>query len=116
MKMALFFDAEWFDAKLQARETTRQELADHLGITLGELGELWKDQRELKSHEVLAIARFLGSTAQEIADRAGVSTPVPQVSADASETAAKLEELNGRLMRLERMMVDLKSLLLERKR
>ena len=73
--MALFFDAEWFDAKIASRETTRQELADHLGITLGELGELWKDQRELKSHEVLAIARFLGSTVQEIADRAGVSTP-----------------------------------------
>jgi transcriptional regulator with XRE-family HTH domain len=114
--MALFFDAEWFDAKLKTRETTRQELADHLGITLGELGELWKDQRELKSHEVLAIARFLGSSPKEIADRAGVSTPVPQVPVDAIETAAKLEELNGRLIRLERMMVELKTLLLDHKR
>lgn len=113
--MALFFDADWFDAKLQARETTRQELADHLGITLDELGELWKDQRELKSHEVLAIARFLGCPAQEIADRAGVSTPVPHVPVDAAETAAKLEELNGRLIRLERMMLELKTLIVERK-
>src|SRR5262245_42954648 len=107
--MALFFDAEWFDEKLQAHETTRQELAEHLGITLHERGELWKDQRELKSHEVLAIARFLQVPAEDVADHAGVSTPVPQVSADASETAAKLEELNGRLMRLERMMVELKT-------
>jgi DNA-binding Xre family transcriptional regulator len=113
--MALFFDAEWFDEKLQARETTRQELADHLGITLHELGELWKDQRELKAHEVLAIARFLNCPPQEIADRAGVSTPVPQVPVDAAETAAKLEELNGRLIRLERMMVELKTLIVERK-
>lgn len=113
--MALFFDADWFDSKLLARETTRQELADHLGITMNELGELWKDQRELKSHEVLAVARFLGATPQEIADRAGVSTPVPQVPLDAAETAAKLEELNGRLIKLERMMVELKTLLLERK-
>jgi transcriptional regulator with XRE-family HTH domain len=113
--MALFFDAEWFDEKLKQRGTTRQALADQLGITLGELGELWKDQRELKSHEVLAVARLLGSTPQEIADRAGVSTPVPQVPADAVETAAKLEELNGRLIKLERMMVELKTLLLERK-
>jgi hypothetical protein len=40
---------------------------------------------------------------------------VPQVPADAVETAAKLEELNGRLIKLERMMVELKTLLLERK-
>jgi len=113
--MALFFDADWFDAKLQARETTRQELADHLGITMNELGELWKDQRELKSHEVLAVARFLGATPRDVADHAGVSTPVPQVPADAIETSAKLEELNGRLIKLERMMVELKTLLLERK-
>jgi len=113
--MALFFDAEWFDEKLKLRETTRQELADHLGITLHELGELWKDQRELKAHEVLAIARFLSCPVQEIADRAGVSTPVPQVPMDTVETAAKLEELNGRLIRLERMVVELKTLLLERK-
>ena len=114
--MALFFDADWFDAKLLAKETNRQELADHLGITMKELGDLWKDQRELKSHEVLAIARFLGSTPQEIADRAGVSTPVPQVPADATEIAAKLEEMNGRLIKLERMMVEIKTLLVERKR
>jgi len=113
--MALFFDAEWFDAKLQARGTTRQALADQLGLTMNELGELWKDQRELKSREVLAIARFLGATPQEIANRAGISTPVPQVPVDAAETAAKLEELNGRLIKLERMMVELKTLLLERK-
>jgi len=113
--MALFFDADWFDGKLQAKETTRQELADHLGITMNELGELWKDQRELKSHEVLAVARFLGATAQEIADHAGVSTPVPQVPADVAEIAAKLEEMNGRLIKLERMMVEIKTLLLERK-
>ena len=113
--MALFFDADWFDARLLARETTRQELADHLGITMSELGELWKDQRELKSHEVLAVARFLNASPQELADHAGVSTPVPLVPADIVETAAKLEELNGRLIRLERMMVELKALLLERK-
>jgi transcriptional regulator with XRE-family HTH domain len=113
--MALFFDAEWFDAKLTARGATRQELADHVGLTMDELGELWKDQRELRSHEVLAIARFLGASTEEIANRAGVSTPVPRVPAEAGEAAAKLEELNGRLIRLERMVVELKTLLLERR-
>ena len=113
--MALFFDAQWFDAKLQAHQTTRQNLADHLGMTLAELGELWKDQRELKAHEVLAMARFLKSSPQEIADHAGVSTPVPRIPLDVVDAAAKLEEMNGRLMRLERMMVELKTLMLERK-
>ena len=113
--MALFFDAVWFDAKLRARGATRQELAGNLRLSLVELGDVWKDQRELKSHEVLAIAQFLEVTPAEIADRAGVSTPVPQAPADESTTAARLEELNGRLIKLERMMVELKTLLLERK-
>lgn len=114
--MALFFDAEWFDGKLRARNAARQALADHMKITLGELDELWKDQRELKSHEVLSMARFLGVAPEEIAARAGVSTPVPTVPADPGDTAAKLEELNGRLIKLERMVVELKTLLLERNR
>jgi hypothetical protein len=113
--MTLFFDTAWFDAKLQTRGATREALADHLGITLVELGELWKDQRELKSHEVLAVANFLGETPQEVADHAGVSTPVPKVPANDVEMAAKLEEINGRLIKLERMMVEVKALLLERK-
>lgn len=113
--MALFFDAEWFDQKLEACNRTRQELAEQLGISPRELGELWKDQRELKSHEVLAIARVLGVTPREVADHAGVSTPVPQVPADAADIAVKLEEMNGRLTKLERMMVELKTLLIESK-
>jgi hypothetical protein len=113
--MALFFDAEWFDGKLEARNATRQELADQLGITLHELGELWKDQRELKSHEVLAVARMLGVTPKEVADHAGVSTPTPQVPIDANEIAIKLDEMNGRLTKLERMIVELKTLLIESK-
>ena len=113
--MALFFDAEWFDEKLKVRNATRQELADQLGISMHELGELWKDQRELKSHEVLAIARVLGVTPKEVADRAGVSTPIPQAPIDASEIALKLEEMNGRLTKLERMMIELKTLLIESK-
>jgi len=113
--MALFFDADWFDAKLKARGATRDDLAKVLRLSLAELGDLWKDQRELKSHEVLAIAQFLDAPPAEIAERAGVSTPVPLAPADATATAAKLEELNGRLIKLERMMVELKTLLLERK-
>jgi transcriptional regulator with XRE-family HTH domain len=113
--MALFFDGDWFDAKLKARGATREELAGVLRLSLNELGELWKDQRELRSHEVLAIAQFLEVAPAEIADRAGISTPVPRASADAGGTASKLEELNGRLIKLERMMVELKALLLERK-
>ena len=113
--MALFFDAEWFDAKLKARGATREELARVLRLSLMELGELWKDQRELKSHEVLAVAQFLEAPPAEIANRAGISTPIPQAPADSSATSTKLEELNGRLIKLERMMVELKTLLLERK-
>ena len=100
---------------MDERARRNESWAGHLRLSLTELGDVWKDQRELKSHEVLAIAQFLEVTPAEIADRAGVSTPVPLAPADASPTAARLEELNGRLIKLERMMVELKALLLERK-
>jgi transcriptional regulator with XRE-family HTH domain len=109
--MALFFDADWFDAQLTVRALSRADVAHALGLNAEQIAELWKDQRELSVRDVRALAALLGASVQEIAARAGVSTPVP---ADPPiDTAAALVELSERLARVERGLLELKALLLD---
>ncbi|MGA0605499.1 DNA-binding protein [Phenylobacterium sp. VNQ135] len=75
--MALFFDAEWFDARLSERELSREVLAAAAAMSAADLALVFKDQRELSAREVAAFAELLGVSAAEVADRAGVSTPRP---------------------------------------
>ena len=76
--MALFFDAEWFDARLAARSLSRSDVARVLGIDDADVALVWKDQRELSARDVGVIAALLDATTHEVAAHAGVSTPVPQ--------------------------------------
>jgi transcriptional regulator with XRE-family HTH domain len=103
--MALFFDAAWFDARLQASGLARDDVATALGLSRTEVAELWKDQRELKADDVRLLAALLGSTPQEIATRAGISTPVPK------ETPSDHAAIMARLDRLEREIGEIKALL-----
>jgi hypothetical protein len=113
--MALFFDQDWFDEQLASLGRTREDIADLLSLSATQVGEIWKDQRELLPHEVSALARFLGETPAEVADHAGVSTPVPAMSSapDLAAVLSRLDEMNGRLERVERALVDLTTLVLE---
>ena len=96
--MALFFDAPWFDAKLEERDLSRAVLAAVAGLSEAELGLVFKDQRELSAGQVLAFAELLGVPAAEVADRAGISTPTP---ATASPTDARVAALERRVADLE---------------
>jgi transcriptional regulator with XRE-family HTH domain len=107
--MALFFDQAWFDARLKALGATREDIGRLLQLSSDQVAELWKDQRELRGVEVQALARFLKAPAAEVADRAGISTPAPSQPADIDQ---RLEEMNERLTRIERMIVELKALVL----
>ena len=107
--MALFFDQAWFDVQLKERGLTRDDIAHALKLTGEQVAELWKDQRELRAHEVSVLSKLLAKPASEVATRAGVSTPVP---AESGDVVARLGEMNDRLQRLERMMVELKTLIL----
>lgn len=75
--MALFFDAPWFDERLAERAMSRAVLAAAAGLTEAELALVFKDQRELSAEEVARFAELLGVPPGEVADRAGVATPVP---------------------------------------
>jgi plasmid maintenance system antidote protein VapI len=89
--MALFFDAEWFDARLAAVGLSREMLAAALGLTPDDLALLWKDQRELSEQEVRMIAAVIGAAPEDVALHAGVSTPVPKAPADVETRLARVE-------------------------
>lgn len=97
--MALFFDSEWFDQRLAALGLTRDAIAAALGFSADQLAEVWKDQRELRADHVRMLAGLLGVPAEEIASRAGVSTPVPR------------SDVETRLARVEAELVAIKALL-----
>lgn len=100
--MALFFDAPWFDGKLAERGLERATLAAIAGLSEAELALVFKDQRELSAGQVAAFAELLGVPGSEIADRAGVSTPVPLPAA-----AARISALEARVAALEALVAKL---------
>jgi transcriptional regulator with XRE-family HTH domain len=111
--MALFFDGDWFNARLAACGLSQGDAARVLGLDAGQIADVWKDQRELTVHDVRRLADLLGAPPAEVASRAGVSTPVP-VDPPA-DIAAGIAELSERLNRIERAVLELKALLLERR-
>ena len=117
--MALFFDQEWFDQHLKGRGLSRDDVAEALRLMRSEVDEIWKDQREISSTEVAILARLLQAPAHEVVTRAGVTTPMPQAEhdqmsrdkGDTSAVMAKLEEMDERLLRMERAISDLQSMI-----
>ena len=103
--MALFFDAAWFEARLKAANLSRDALAAALDLNQVEIAELWKDQRELSAREVRVIAGLIGTSADDVALHAGVSTPVSK---------APPADLEARLAHIERELEDIKAQLNER--
>lgn len=107
--MALFFDAQWFDDRLGERGMSRPVLAAAAGLSEAELGLVFKDQRELSAQEVACFAELLGTTAAQIAERAGISTPVP------GHPAGGAGVLETRIAALERRVAALEAELLRSK-
>jgi uncharacterized protein YceH (UPF0502 family) len=103
--MALFFDAEWFDARLTERGLTRGVLAAAAGLSEADLALVFKDQQEVSAREVAIFAELLGRPAAEVASRAGVSTPAP---AEADGPEARLAALERRVAALEAELAALK--------
>jgi transcriptional regulator with XRE-family HTH domain len=100
--MALFFDAPWFDGKLQERGLSRAVMAAVAGLGEDELALVFKDQREVSAGQVAAFAELLGVSPEEVAERAGVSTPAPREDPIASlerrvaALEAEIARLRGR--------------------
>lgn len=112
--MALFFDQDWFDRKLKALGLTRDDVASALRVMREEVDEIWKDQRELSPNEVTMLARLIATPPAEVVTRAGIATPSPKepaASGEGSAVLAKLEEIDQRLVRIERAIAELQSMI-----
>jgi len=102
--MSLFFDAQWFDARLRAAGLSRTDVATALGLSPGQIEDLWKDQRELRVQDVRIFAALIGAPPAEVAAHAGISTPVPRPQE--SEVAG----LSERMERLENVLIEIRDL------
>ena len=69
--MGLFFDSDWFDARLKQIGLTRSAIAQAAGMSIDEVEMVFRDQRELEGREVSAIARILRVDPAEVANRSG---------------------------------------------
>lgn len=120
--MALFFDQEWFDRKLEAQGLTRDDVASALRMLREEVDEIWKDQRELKPGEVSTLAQLVATPVAEVVTRAGIATPAPIYASapapaetprdDGPAVLARLEDMDRRLVRIERAIAELQSMIL----
>ena len=73
-----------------------------------------KDQREISAQEVATLATLLQVDPSEIATRAGISTPIPQLAADplsGTDAQQDLQDIKKRLDRLERDVAEILTLL-----
>src|SRR5258708_34423962 len=93
--MALFFDADWFDARLGERGLSRDGLAAAAGLSAEDLALAFKDQREISAREVAGFAELLGVSPAELAHHPGVSTPKPGGAANPAARIAALERRGG---------------------
>jgi hypothetical protein len=69
--MGIFFDQDWFDARLKQVGLTRNAIAQAAGMSIDEVEMVFRDQRELEGREVSAIARILRVDPSEVATRSG---------------------------------------------
>lgn len=108
--MALFFDQDWFRARLAEAGKTHDALAAAAGLTLEELAAVWKDQRVVTAEMVAGFASVLRADAREVAARCGVSTPDPgndEIRAMLADGLARLDRLEGDVAALRNLMTQL---------
>ncbi len=98
--MSLFFDQAWFDARLVTLGLSREDLGRTLGLNSEDVAALFKDQRELSLAEVRLLASLLAVSSDEVANRAGISTP--RESGDPWH--ARLSAIEGKLLAIRALL------------
>lgn len=108
--MSLFFDADWFDARLRERELDRGALAAAAGIERADLHLLFTNERAPTSAELRAFAALLGADLVEVSLRAGIAA---RDAEPVEDPAARLDNFEARLDAIDSWLEELEA---ERKR
>jgi hypothetical protein len=92
--MSLFFDADWFDAKLAERGLDRAALALAAGMERTDLHAVFTNERAPTAEELASFATVLNADLVEVTLRSGVArrTAAP----DAAPTD-RIEDIEARL-------------------
>lgn len=92
--MSLFFDADWFDAKLAERGLDRAALAVAAGLERAELHRVFINERAPTAEELSTFATVLEADLVEVTLRSGVATRTAGPDAGAK---VRIEDIEARL-------------------
>jgi hypothetical protein len=92
--MSLFFDADWFDARLSERGLNRSALAASAGLERSELHCLFVNERAPTPQELAAFAALLGADLVEVSLRSGIATRAHDAAAAPED---RIESIEARL-------------------
>jgi hypothetical protein len=101
--MSLFFDAEWFDARLTERRLDRAALAVAAGLERSDLHSVFVNERAPTAEELSAFATVLGADIVEVTLRAGVATREADPSAAAGD---RIESIEARLNAIDAWLAE----------
>jgi hypothetical protein len=101
--MALFFDADWFDAKLGERGLDRAALAVAVGLERSELHRIFVNERAPTAEELTTFATVLGADLVEVTLRSGVAVRQPEPVAGAGD---RIENIEARLDAIDDWLKD----------
>ena len=100
--MSLFFDAAWFDAKLNAKGLDRAALAQAGAMSLEDLDRLYANARAPSAAELAAFAEFLDADIVEVSLKGGVAMRGGSDDID----SARIESFEARLDAMDAWLAD----------
>lgn len=104
--MSLFFDADWFDARLADKSLDRNDLAACIGADRAELHRLYSNERAPTAAEQAAFAGLLGADMVEIGLRCGVAN---RPASAESDTGARIDGIEARLDAIDQWLAELEA-------
>lgn len=93
--MSLFFDADWFDARLAERGLDRAALALAAGIERAELHRVFTNERLPTAEELKAFAECLGADLVKVTLHSGVANRGEENPE--ADTSDRIESIEARL-------------------
>ena len=75
------FDGNWFSQKLQAKKLTQRRLAGLLGVHYSRLSRLLNGKLKMTPAEVMAFAKILGVSVEDVVQHADASATRKKIAA-----------------------------------
>lgn len=100
--MSLFFDAEWFDAKLAERGLDRTALAIAAGLERAVLHSVFTNERIATAAELSAFATCLGADLVEVTLRSGVA----ERTDPEADTTDRIQSIEARLKAIDDWLAE----------